>query len=370
MTVARFVSGFNAFIPEAENQLIGFMRSHTSYKYNQYVQLVPAKKRIGVYPKMHVDDPARLVNPNAFTWEDGADRPDAGLGNGLRFDWAEFQTHRRNFPFRIGWLALEQSSLPLLSAHAAMVKNQALMDRTQKVIDLAETVGTWGDNTATANVLNDGAGHLDEGSSDPASPNYLAIKKCFNEVCRRVHVSSNGAMAQWKDGEGDSAFDGLMAIMSPDAAIALSNTSELHDYLARSPFALAQVEGRKPGQNTMWGLPDILYGVKIIVEDALRVYEHPKASGAAATTVGGASAPRRYIKNSDSIIFCARPGGIQGVEGAPSWSTFQLYHYGKELQLETEDDNRNRRTNGDVVIDDKVVVPASQSGFLVTDVLA
>lgn len=363
--VARYASGFNAFVAEATGQVIAFVRDPGRYKYNQYVQLVPTPAPVGIFYKLHVDDVQRLTDLNETAWEDGAERPNANKGDGIRFEPTEFQTVRHNFPFMLGWKALDtagKSGLKLLVAHSTLMRNKAQMHRTQRIVTLLETSGNWGGNTATANSLNGGFGQWDLASNEPTSPFFLAIKKTLDAVALRIHLKTNGAVGNF----GDAEDSGLRLIVSPGLATKMSQTDEIRDMLKQSPYAMDQISGKKPGQNAKWGMPDKIYGWELVVEDAVRVNNNPVAAGTEATL----NTQKVFIKSDDNAVVVSRPGGLDGEYGAPSFSTVQLYHYKREIELKTFDDPKNERTEGHVSIDDKEVLAAPQSGYLITDTLS
>jgi hypothetical protein len=362
--VARYASGFNAFVAEATGQVIAFVRDPSKYKYNQYTQLVKSPATVGLYYKLHVDDVQRLTDLNETAWEDGAKRPNPNKGDGIRFEPTEFQCVRHDFPFSIGWKALDmgqRSGLKLLIAHSTLMRNKAQMHRTQRLITLLETAGNWSGNTAAANTLNGGFGQWDLASNDPTSPFYLAIKKTLDAVAIKIHLKTNGAVGNF----GDAEDSGLRLIVSPNAATKMSQTDEIRDMLKQSPFAMDQITGKKAGQNAKWGLPERIYGWDLVVEDAVRVNNNPVAAGTEATLL----TQKVFIKGDDSAVVVSRPGGLDGEYGAPSFSTVQLYHL-QEMDLETFDDTKHRLTEGHVSIDDKEVLAAPQSGFLITDILS
>jgi hypothetical protein len=357
---------FNAYVAQATGQVISYIRDPAKYRVMQYTQLVHTAKDIGVYYKIHPDDSARLVNDEARVWADGARRPYQD-DDSLRFDTVEFQTTRRDFNANLGWKTIEQADLKVLVGHTAKIRNEAQISRTQRVITLGETTGNWAGNTATAITLNVGAGYWDTAASDEDSVNYLAIKKTLDEVARRIHLGTNGVVGDFNE-DGDD--NGLMLILSPGAALKISQSAEIHNYLRESVYSLPQITGGKRGQNAIWGLPSFLYGWKVVVENAVRVSELQKADGTAASSTSGSPPPRRFVKSDDSVICCTRPGGLDGQYGAPNYSTFQLYYTGKEMQVETIDEPKDRLTEVHVVTDDKAVLAAPASGFLVTDILS
>jgi hypothetical protein len=364
MAPLNFFGGFNSFVPQATGQVISFIRDPKKYRLNQYAQLVPSPKDIGVYYRLGVDQPVRVVNDQENVWEDGKKRPEQHE-NQLKFDTVEFQTVRRDYGYTIGWKTVEQADVKVMVAHLGMAQNQCMVGRTHRAISLLENPSNWGGNTDTANNLNSGAGFWDKASSDPTDPNYLAIKKSFDELARRITLLTNGMVDVEEEGT-------LRMLLSPGAALKISQSSEIHDYLSHSPFAMAQVKGKVPGQNAKWGLPDQLYGWDIVIETAVVVSQRPNANDAIGSeaSIAGGNPARHFIKNDDSAVALSRIGGLDGQYGAPSFSTLQIYYVGKELEIENFDEPKHRRSEGHVVEDVKEVLAAPASGFLVQNILS
>lgn len=357
-----FFSGFAGFVPAATGQVISFIRDPKKYKINSYAQLVPTSKSVGLYHRIGVDQPVRVVNDEENVWEDGAKRP-PHRGNQLKYDTMEFQTVRRDFGFTIGWKAIEQADVKLMVTHTAMAQNQMMVGRTQRAITLMETAANWGNNTATADDLNGGAGAWDTASADPNSPYFLAIKKSLDTVAQRIMLLTNGMVDVEEKGV-------LKLLISPTLAQKMSQSSEIHAYLKESPFALDQIKGRVASQNAKWGLPDQLYGWDIEVETAVRVSQRPNATeaiGSEAST-SGVSPKRNWIKSDNNAVVLSRVGGLDGQYGAPSFSTLQIYYYGKEAEIENFDDPKHRLSEGHITEDVKEVLAAPASGFLITNV--
>lgn len=354
--------GYNSFVPAATGQIIGYMRNPKRYRVNNYVQLIPTQKTVFVWYKLHPDDMGQRVLTDAeWVWTDGAKRPE-NHANKMRFDTVEAQCIRRNYDFVLGWETLEQADVNVLVAHTSMAQNQCMTNYTKRIIALLENSANWEGNTAAANDLNDGHGYWDLASSDPTSPNYLAIKKSLDAAASRILLSTNNAV-DWEK-------EAPKLLISPELALKISETDEIHNYIRESPYSIDQIKGRKAGQNARWGLPDSLYGFDLEIEASTVVTERPQTDGGLASTTSGSPAPRRYIKSSDSAVILSRDGGIDGVAGAPNFSTVQAYYYKSEIQLEVQDVSWDRRTLGSCVEHKAEVLAAPASGFLISDVLS
>jgi hypothetical protein len=153
-----------------------------------------------------------------------------------------------------------------------------------------------------------------------------------------------------------------VTIISPPLAKLMSSAPELTNYCRESPYAREFINNGFDPQYNLWGIPARYRGFKFAVEDAPIVTERPLASGVEATT------NRTYIKNDTTAVMVARPGTLDGVYGAPSFSTIQIYHVGGLMEVEERSDTWNRRVEGTVSEDYKEVIASSISGYLITSV--
>lgn len=147
-------------------------------------------------------------------------------------------------------------------------------------------------------------------------------------------------------------------VMNPITAQAISTTQEIVEFVKQSPDAWKLIQGKGEGVNAQWGMPDMLYGVPIIVEDCVVV-----------TSVrGAATATYTYAMDDGNIFMLARPGGLMSDAPAASRenSTITLLLY-EEMTVERRDDPHNRRVEGHVVDDYAPVATAPVSGFFLTE---
>lgn len=340
--MASYPGGNNTFVPSHEASgglIIGYSRNPKRFKLNSYIKLVPVKKSVGYYLVITAEEAARVINTNMsdFIWHDGQEAP-MGNDNLESFNYSKFLTNRYTFPFNMGNKAVEQADWPIMSVHAGIAAQKAMTARTINMLTVLETTANWGNNTTTATLS--GGGKWDvSGATDKF------IRKTFNSVAEAVLKSTLGVV-QRQD---------LVCVINPNTARQMAETEELRDYLKQSPFAMAEVRGDVESQNGEWGLPNTLWGIKIIVEDCVRVSSKKAASS---VTAG-------YALSNSVAIFMARPGSIMGIEGIPEFSTAQIFMY-EEFTVETFNDTNNRRVIGRVTDDYDPVLAAPASGYLIT----
>lgn len=330
----------NTYVPsfEASGEIVvQYSRNPKDFALNSYITLTPVEKSTGYFLSIQPDNAARILSATSsdFIWPDGNDAP-TGAWNTEAFTFSPFNTVRYNYPFRLGYKAVEQAVWKIIASHAAMAAQQCMTSRTLEVATLLDTDGSYPTgHYATATSL--GGGFWSDGTA--ANP---IIKKTLNAAAQTIQKDTVGVVRP-RD---------LVLVISPTAADLMASSQEIHTYLAQSPSALAQVRGDVPSQNGLWGLPDILYGYRLAIEDA--VY--------GSTPKGAQTFSPGYIKGSNTAWLVARPGQLVGTEGAPSFSSCHLFVY-EEMTVESKDDVDNRRHTGRVVDDRGVKMVSGASAF-------
>jgi hypothetical protein len=352
---AAFPSGFNTFVPsfDATGRLVvAFSRNPKDFAVNKYATIVPVKRSIGYFLKLTAQNAARIVSSTVAeaVWDDGQDAP-SGEWNDESHAFVIYNTIRYAFAFRLGWKAVQQADWKIVATHAANTAQQAMTGRTLNVVQTLTTTGNWSTNhTFNTGTASPGGAALGSGSA--SSP---VLKKAINGMGRQIMLDTLGVVRP-KD---------LVIVVSPVGADYLARSQEVHTYLQQSPFALAQVRGDAPSQNGLWGLPDALYGVPVVIEDTVRVTSRKSASSLTTQWVwdvnagGGTKA---------SLVLLARPGQLVS-EGSSSFSTVAVFMY-EEMTVETRDDPDHRRTQGRVVEDYAVNMTSDITGVYIVDITA
>jgi len=363
-SLLKMLSG-SSVLPEATGQVIEYIRKPNEFAINTYAQYVETPLPQGMYAYVDPDQPVRIVNEAEFAWEDGDARP-TGNANLLSYQWIPFRTYRRDYPWTLGNQAIEStkdfSKMDPAVQEAGQVASQAMTNRTNRVITMLQTAGNWGNNTADANTLNGGRGPWSMASSDPTSPNYLAIKRSIDAMMLIINLSTNARVKRSK----------CMLILSPGAARVMGETSEIYDYVKYGASGGLKVqEGDDRDYDEDWGLPAKIYGLKVCVEDSPICNTYPvlDATTHAIQPASISTGARSYVKNDTTAIIVTRIGGIEGAYGSPSFSTVQIYFYGAPMQVEQFPDKKNRRTEGHVSETFFEVVAAPASGGLITNIM-
>lgn len=339
----------NMFLPsfsESGRLQVEFSRNPKSFPINTYCGMKTTKKDNGNYLRITAEQAARILSQQAWLWNDGAPAPD-GNWNTEKFEWPSFQCERRLFPWALGTRGYDMADFDVGGVHNRLCAQQAMTARTMRALDVLLTSGNWSSsNTGTATAA---GGGIWTGST--AANAY--INKAFDAVKLAVHKATLGVV------KGNN----LVCVISPTLAHIMRETEEIKDFIKQSPIAAAAIMGTE--FFAKWSLPEQLYGVRLTVEDTVKV-----------TSKKGATLAATYAMDSTKAVFVYAPdspaakGGDTTVEeysagGAPTFSTMTLF-VKEDMAVETMTDTNNRRINGRVVDDTAEELTAPASGYLLT----
>jgi hypothetical protein len=339
-----FASQYNTWVPSFEDSnrlLVDFSRNPKDFSLNKYIQVVPVKKTIGYYLKMTLEERMRLLDTKLsnFSWADGDDAP-LGKMQTESFGFNQFNCQRFAYPFSLGDMAIEQAAWDISSQHLDIKAQQAMTARTQLVYNVisATNGAIFGSNV-----------------SNVTAEKWVNATTANLNIKRSLDTAVNGILK----GTGSVVkLNQLQLVMNPATAKAMAESQELVDYLKGSPTALAFVRGETSEgaeqAHALFGLPPVYAGLKIVVEDAVKVTSRK----------GQATLAQAYVAGDGVAFITARPGGLEGHYGGPSFSTVTVFIYDKDdMSVEVKHDVENRKVNGRVVDTFSPIVTAPISGW-------
>lgn len=330
----------NVFIRDhdASNKMVvDFARNIKKFAVNKYTQVVPTPKVAGYYLLMTVEEAGRILHSDLrnFLWYDGQPAPE-GTDGTETFEWKPFTAVRYAYPFLLGQLTIDQSSWNILAQHASIKSRQAMTGRTQLAVTEFTTTGNYAnDHVMAVSSITGNTGNWAQSTTARQD-----IKRSLNTAAEKILDDTLAGIE----------LDDLMIVVNSALAADMAQCQEIVDYVKGSPEALAQIKGELPGENTMYGLPNKLYGFPVVVEATRKV----------TTKKGASSTTRSQILPKATPFMCARPGGIVGVADAPNFSTVVGFTQ-EEMTVETLQDPANRRVQARVVecLTYKMVAPVS-----------
>lgn len=343
-TTAVYPGSSNTYVPQATDQyVVDFSRNVKTFAHNRWAQIVNISggKTKGYYPVMTVEECARVLNANGadVEWPDGAARPQGNDGR-ESFSFQPYNTHRYAFSFNLGDLSVEQASWDIVAQHGRIHAQRAMTQRTQFAVTQAITSGNYASTHRSAVSSITG----NTGKWDVSTPARQDIRNSINFAADRIFLDTAGTVQQ----------DQLILVISKTDARLMAKSQELVDYIKGSPDAKDYIKGNL-GLNAAYGLPSHLYGVEVVVEDAVKV-----------TSRKGATLASSYVLPSGTAFMCSRVGGLEGVEG-PNFSTHVLFMK-EEMTVEQFrlNNNMDRRLIGSVAENYQAVAAATVTGFLFT----
>lgn len=338
--------GSNTYVPSTDatnNMVVEFSRNPKSFPLNKYISIVPVTKDQGLYTLMTNEEAGRILDTSLADhfWADGEDEPES-RGKSESFEFKPYATKRLHFGFRLGKKSSDQASWQIVAQHSRIKVQQAMTGRTQLAVTLLTTTG----NYAAANTSAVSSISGVTGKWDVSTTARMDIKKSLDYGRDIIFKSTLGGVS----------MDDFVFVISAGCARLISTSQEIVDYIKQSPAALDYIKGNL-GPNAQFGLPEYLYGCKLVIENTVK-----------ATNRKGATKATSYVMADTVGVLVCRPGSLVKPEdsnAAPSFSSATLFAY-EDMTVETKTDTDNRLEKGRVVEDYALVLTAPASAFLFT----
>lgn len=340
--------GNNTFVPTFEQKrsiIVDYARKPSSFAVNRYTQVVPDAPSVGLYLNLDIAAAGRISAAGLeVDWPDGANRP-SGMTGTAEHEFLSYITRRKSFPFTLGQKGVEQASWDNVERHSRIQQQLAMTHRSAKAIAAATNTGSY----AAAHLIDVTSISGDSTRWGASTVARGTIRKSVNAAVKQIFKATLGAVKK-KD---------LQLVIGPDCAQQVSECQEVVDFIAKSPFALASLKGEAMNENPNvdYDLPKYLFGIELVIEDAVRVTSKPGATLASSFILGG-----------DTPFITARPGGIEGKYGAPSFSTVTCFAH-EEMSVEAETDSWNRLVKGAVSEDFVYIVTAPATGVVFSNAI-
>ncbi len=344
-------SGQNTFVPSFSSSgrlAVAYSRNPKTFPLMQFAQLIESDKMVGYFLRLSAQEAARVVTSGEYSWPIGQPRPIHADGT-EQFNYVSFITQRKDYGFTLGDEMAQQADWAILEQHSEIHCQKAMTDRTIMSYNVLTNTSNWttassgdydlsADHTATAATFV--GGFLDQGTSTKPF-----IKIFIDKVVTFINLETIGVVQQ----------DQMSMILNSNTARLLSESSEIHEYLKGSPAAMEEIRtGSSPNARYGMGLPTTLYGLRIVVDNAVKV-----------TSRKGATLAKSFAMPDQQILIASRIGELEGKLG-PNFSTFCIFFYKDEMTLERFDDPKNRLVEGHVVQNISPQIVSPLSGYLLT----
>ena len=310
--------GSNAFVPTFEAQAdfqVNFTRNPNRFALNQYVQVRPRNKTAGKFLKISTEEQARIVTSQDFIWPDGEDRP---TGEAREFEFLDWSTTRYSESANVSYETSRTASWQIGVSNLQMHASRRMLARTNAVVTALTTSGNY---TASTNYFASGTAQV--GGAWTTTGN---VQKGIQAATKQI-AKATLSTVQPSD---------IVMVIGPDTANTLSQTTELKDYVKNYPMAFNFLTGTGAFGNAMnYGLPNNLWGVRVVVEDAVIVSTRKKSDR---TFTSG------YALGANKVVFVSRPGALVSELEGPNFSSVGLYVYDEnDMKMEVFDEPKHHR---------------------------
>lgn len=344
-----YPGGSSTFVPSLEAtkyMQIEFSRNPRDFALPRYVKYVPVTKTAGLYTEIGREEAARYQHAGVdHYWADGADAPSGNDGHET-FEFKAYRTIRRAYAFRLGDLGVKQAEWDVLASYGRIKAQQAMTVRTCETLALLQNTSNWA--TGHTSAITGGTISGTTGKWDVSTTARSDIKRSLDHGIETIILSSLGVVKA----------EDLQLVVSLKCARQMSESQEIIDYMKGSYVAEQRIRGE--GDNVEFVLPAMLYGLPVVVERTVKVTNNKIATRASS-----------FAMDNVKPFIAARPGGLQGAEGVPEFSTASVFIYSEDdMTVEQKHDDDNRVHKGRVVDHFAAVMTASVTGFLFQDAVA
>lgn len=281
--------GNDTYVPALElsgNLTVAFSRNVQDYAINKYSRVTPVKIPVGPYLYFNPLDQTRMPNrPYGSRWAPGTVAP-TGFHNTLGFEVRTYRTERYRESVTLDERSVQIANWDVQKKHTESLAQKLMTNRSYAMATLVTTAGTYpAANTATATAL--AGGVLSGGTT--ADPR---IKVAFDEAAMVIQAGTNGTIR----------FGNLGVVMNAKTAQKLSRTREIREYMMQSQYAKDMVSYENQGltRTNLYGLPPVLYGYKVVVEDLFWNVNNKGAAADASTAVFPDNVIVMFHKDGDS----------------------------------------------------------------------
>lgn len=346
---------YNTYVPSHESTeglIVDFSRSPDSFSLNKYIKLFPVKKEVGLFARFGRDGglpeaAARITDTSLanVAWPDGNDAPDGNKFKEL-FQYVDYRTFRRANPWVIGDMTVAQSSWNIRDQYARMAAQLTMTQRTQQAVTLLTTSGNYptGHFSAVSSITGN------TGKWDVSTSVRQDIRRSIDTAVLQIRLDTLG-MVRKKD---------LVLVMSPECAALVARSQEIVEYLKHMEGSIKLITLKKDADYDWvddFTLPETLYGVKVVIEDAVKATNAINATRAVSFVLGPTVA---YI--------VSRPGALLGTDSkAPNFSAASMFVWEEnEMLVEEMHDDKHKRLEGRVIDNTIASMTAGAAAYLFT----
>lgn len=359
-----YTSPTNVHQAAVQEQLqVTYSRNPAAFPVNRWTRSVPIAGSPAVYYKFTSREARRIPEGDAdfFLWPDGQPRP-----NLLKFvhERIPFETFRRSFDGSVGSRSVNIADWDLMAQYQ---REPATLAMTARAL-LATRVATDTANYPTGHFGT--ATAVGGGVWAGSTPADQFIKKSFDAARLQIDTATGGIGNDFS----------LMAVMGPNTAQAIGQSTEVQQYITANPVAYPVLQGSSEFVSP-WGIPPNLYGFETVVDntvvntskkdadDGTYFFDDPDQDGTQEGYVAFLVVPSAQTQQAifDNGGIAADPSGRVVIP--PDFSSITVATL-EDMGVDAEVDEYNRINQAGVTDDVKILPTAMEAAFLVTNCLA
>jgi hypothetical protein len=347
----------NVYIPTVElsgNLNINFTRNQKDFPVNKLIKLIPVTKEAGFYRYFNPNDEARVSGPISSgivqqnVWAPGNMRPING-GHTRSFENRAYATLRRSFDQTLELRSTQQADFDLLRMTTDGLGRDAMTDRAIEAAALVTASASY-PSTHVDTATNFGGGFWSAGTA--ANP---YIKKTMFNLANKIFLDSAGNVKQ----------DNLVLVMNPNTARQVATSQEVHTIFTNTAGLtdkLLTMQGAVgPKDAIYYGVPENLYGSRVVIEDTTYVPYNR----------GSSSEVQAYVFPDNTAAMISVEKEFVGSEAAMTYSTFSMFVYSPDdFKIETFTDQKNRLMQILLTDNRQVLATAGVTGGLITNLFS
>jgi hypothetical protein len=333
----------NVYTPAFDTQanlIINYSRNPKKFKINELMTLTPVSKQIGKYLRIKPEAQGNVTSTwnQSRRWADGAPMPLNEEGR-QKHEFLEYFCERYFEGLAIGYQTEEQAIWNIVKSQSDALAGKMMTGLAVDAYAVLQDSGNY-DNTATATVAGGGKWDVATGSNP-------YIQNSLNYAVEKIQQSTMNAVGP----------EDLVLVLSPTLAKQMAVTSEIRDFVAQQQTSPAYIEGKLfSNQLGNYGLPSILYGIKVVVDPLVRD-----------TAAIGATTSKSFVAGSTTAYLISRQGALSSDVGGSNFSFLHCFTYTpEELRTDVVDDTVNLRKIIRVLHTRQVKAVATEAAFLFT----
>lgn len=318
-----FPSYSNVFVPGYSSELstrlaVEYTRNWKDFPINMLSTKTTIPTPSYLYKRINPAAQGRILsNPQAYEFADGQERP-IDAESRADFDYVQVNATRYSFAHYVGDLEAEFSADDEVQRAINILGNKAMTS----MADAWYTALTTSGNHISTHI--DTATNFGGGAWSAATSSNRYIQKTLMAVRQLIR----------KDTMNGVSAEDMILLISPAVADGMARSQEISDGLFRTTDYKDHMQFKLfRDQWATWGLPPVLYGFTVIVDDMVKETARPLATSS-----------KSFLSGTTSAFVISKPNALKGVNGNASFSSMHLFEPANHpLKVEVFDQPMHRR---------------------------